>query len=308
MGHIRTIEPANLGDALRFALADGITGRLADARRVRGFEAYLRDGNLDWRGWWALGERGVAAVGIAALIPGRTAILLSAPPGVATITPADQADCVRHVLAELAPLGLHYAQALVEPGAPGAQLLTRSGFQRLTTLRYLGRDVRFPWSEPVGEDAGNWTAYSDERAAEFGAVIRASYEASRDCPELTGLRPIRDVLASHRASGRFDPDFWQLFRSDGQDRGCLLLTPLGERRLAEITYLGVPAAQRGRGVGGVLVRRALEFLRRRNFERLTLVVDARNDAALRLYAAHGFTELTQRDAYVWIPSTAAPRA
>jgi mycothiol synthase len=55
-----------------------------------------------------------------------------------------------------------------------------------------------------------------------------------------------------------------------------------------VGLVGVVPAWRGRGLGRELLRWAVGELRRRGIERIDLSVEAENEAATRLYRAHGF--------------------
>jgi ribosomal protein S18 acetylase RimI-like enzyme len=129
--------------------------------------------------------------------------------------------------------------------------------------------------------------------------LLATYNDSLDCPELTGLRPIEDILAGHRAAGQFDPRLWELFLVDDEPAGCLLLAPLHTAPSLEVVYMGVVPEHRGRGVGDALLRRALQQCREHGARLLTLAVDGRNAPAKRLYERFGLKTVARRDAYLY---------
>ena len=56
-----------------------------------------------------------------------------------------------------------------------------------------------------GRPAFDWRPFGPETEAEFRAVLQETYAGSLDMPELEGIRSLDDVMASHRAAGRFDP-------------------------------------------------------------------------------------------------------
>ena len=47
--------------------------------------------------------------------------------------------------------------------------------------------------------------YQPENHALFAAAIQESYRDTLDCPALSGLRDIEDVIAGHQSVGTFDP-------------------------------------------------------------------------------------------------------
>jgi mycothiol synthase len=67
----------------------------------------------------------------------------------------------------------------------------------------------------------------------------------------------------------------------------------GERRVGEITLVGVLPDWRGRGLGRELLRWGVAFLRQRGVADLTLSVEARNEHALALYERTGFVRVQE---------------
>ena len=82
--------------------------------------------------------------------------------------------------------------------------------------------------------------------------------------------------------------------------GCILLAPLTYGPLIEIVYMGVAAGWRRRGVGKLLLRRALQHCRAVGASELTAVVDRRNTPARQLYARFGFKPTVKREAYIYL--------
>lgn len=294
------LSPTQLDAFLPLVLGQNLHTPAQVKRAIAGFHDYVHEGGITWEGRFCGPETAPSAVVIALLLPGKTAIILPADPAVAHIDPAAQRDLTRSLLAELAPRGLHYAQALLEPTATGPRDLLKSvGFCPLAPLVYLERDARFPWVDPPDDDAGHWVPYNEQTRAAFAETVLATYVGSADCPELTGLRPIEDILAAHRASGVFDPELWELIEVDGQPVGCLLLGMLARGALLEIVYMGVVAEWRRRGIGQLLIRRAIAHCRTSTAQRLSVVSDGRNAAAVRLYERFAFTPVTRREALLY---------
>src|SRR5207237_5469916 len=116
-----------------------------------------------------------------------------------------------------------------------------------------------------------------------------------DMPELEGIRSLDDILAGHRAAGRFVADRWRAGRRPGEPEAAavLLLSEIPDRDAWEVAYLGLTPAARGRGLGRAVLAQALA-LARSHAARLELAVDSRNDPANRLYQAAGFTSFDRR--------------
>lgn len=303
---VTLLEKAELPTALAHLLAPAGAGHLAQPRQVRAFERHMLATGATCLAW-AIGQGRVwTGVCAAALLPGRTALLLCGRPGEHDLTPADCLRAGQAAMRHLESLGLHYVQALCEPDAITlSALLARLELPKLTRLLYLERDPRYPWLPPPAPHEAAWEPFSDSNADRFAALVHETYRDSLDCPELNGLRPIADVLAAHRAAGRFDPQLWQLARVNERDCGVLLLATLPEGRIAEVSYMGVHAEARRRGVARILLRRAFELCSLAKIHRVTLVVDERNEPARALYSAMGFRQLTQRDAYCCMPRGSA---
>ncbi|MEW6249084.1 MAG: GNAT family N-acetyltransferase [Planctomycetota bacterium] len=304
VGVVERIAPSELKRALSVVLAGPQAQRRASAQQVRGFLTYLQQSAAEWEGWRDGPAAAPTALLLALRLPGRTALLMPAAPGALGIDYEAQRALTAAGLTALQPEGLHYAQVLLEPeAAPKAALLTEVGFRRLAPLVYLERDAVYPWVDPPAAESAEWIPYSAARHGDFARVVLGTYEESHDCPELAGLRPIEDVLAAHRAAGRFEPRLWELARVDRQLAGVLLAAELTGRSMLEIVYMGVLPGARGRGVGGLLLRRALEQSRAAGVRQLAAVVDDRNAPAKHLYARFGLAPVARRDAWLYRWST-----
>ena len=94
---------------------------------------------------------------------------------------------------------------------------------RVTELLYLERETALPLpfarAGPLqGDSAGQahrwlrfeWQPFEPGLEAEFRSVLQATYMGSLDMPELEGVRSLDDIMETHRATGRFDSERWQL--------------------------------------------------------------------------------------------------
>jgi mycothiol synthase len=204
---------------------------------------------------------------------------------------------VRAALADLRARGFRIAQALLDESTPrqAAVDLAGGGMLHVTDLIYLERPTADPLEVRPGIPALAWRPYEAEAEAEFRAVLQATYIDSLDMPELEGIRSLDDIMASHRAGGRFDPSRWQLGRVPGEPEAgaVVLLSALPDRAAWEVAYLGLTPAARGCGLGRAALAHALE-LARPHTPRLELAVDLRNEPAMRLYRAAGFSPFDRR--------------
>ncbi len=303
MSRIDLLLPTDLSPALARLLAPAGHRELANGAQITGFSEYLADSAVRWQGLRCGPRETPTGLFFALLMPGNTALVMLPPPGTPGIVPSDVLHTLTAGLAALRSQKLHFAQVLLEPEAGASRgLLEQAGFRPLAPLLYLEREVRYPWSDPPSPREADWVAYGTQTHNLFADVVLATYQNSLDCPELTGLRPIDDILAAHRASGRFDPQLWQLARLNGRPAapaGCILLSHVRQGAMLEIVYMGVVPACRRRGVGALLLRRALARCREVDARQLMVVVDERNEPAKRLYERFAFRPVTRRDAFLY---------
>ncbi len=195
--------------------------------------------------------------------------------------------------------GVRLLQGLVTPGADHlAQMFEDSGFRYLTRLLYLEREVTSPLPAIPNASDLTWTSYAQSRKPLFVKALESTYEETRDCPELCGLRRTEEVLETHRACGVFDSDNWWVVSRKDSIAGVLLLAKIPQRSALEVVYIGVSACFRGQNIGNALIHRALETCRERNLDRVILAVDAANTPARKMYARFGFKQTNSRDAWI----------
>lgn len=254
---------------------------------------------------------------------GRTAMLFISGPGPAQEVgpvPAQAGERVAALREAFAGLSrsdrdIVLAQALPEPGEHWAIEACRgAAMVHVGDLAYLRRSLRptgparlnrarsRPPAWPAGvtvvevRDAEDFEPGGDGAALQ--AALEASYVDTLDCPELCGLRSTRDVLASHMATGKFDPSTWWIVREGDEPAGCMLMTHCPDHDSVELVYLGLGPRLRGRGLARRLMEFGIERVARCKASELTCAVDRRNTPALRLYTSLGFGEFTARVAYV----------
>jgi ribosomal protein S18 acetylase RimI-like enzyme len=281
--------------ALRSALATE-PGGLASQADVRGLLHYTEVCGVPWDAFRAPRSDGAALVMLR--LPGRVGVLLLSPPS-AGAPHAATVELLSRAVCRAAAMNLNYLQALVEPEDSARRgALAVAGFRHLTQLVYLDRGATYPWVEPPSGDWARWIAYSSATVPRFEAVLVKSYDATLDCPELSGRRTTAEILAAHRASGAFDGALWEIAEIGGRDAGCVLMHRVLGSDALEVAYMGVAPEFRRQGVGGVLLRRALEKTRACGCARLKLVVDSRNAPARSLYDRFAFRAIARREAYL----------
>ena len=299
MSPIETLQHDELAAALGYLLATPGDGRRAPDSRVQGFLESLEGSRLRWEGLGCGSGTSASGLFLALLLPGSTAIVMIPTPGELGIDRDVQQRVTAVGLEHLRSRALHYAQALPAPEAHAQRLLLeQQGFRRLAPLVYLERDATYPWVDPPPAGEGAWIKFGEHTHEDFASTLPATYEDSLDCPELSGLRPVGDIIASHQASGPFDPGLWELLQVHGRIAACLLLARHAHAGALEVVYMGVVPSFRRRGIGSLLLRRALQRCREVGARRLTLVVDDRNKPGKRLYERFALRPVGRRDAYL----------
>jgi ribosomal protein S18 acetylase RimI-like enzyme len=203
--------------------------------------------------------------------------------------------------------GSQLVQVLVDPAAADVRgLYLRHHFMELARLIYLQAPVRPGKPAPQLPPELYFERYSSAAHDLFAAAIRDSYRHSLDCPALSGLRDIDDVIQGHRAAGgpssdrAFDGRLWRvLLRRQPAPLppvpcGVLLLCQVDSNEAMELVYLGLSPEMRGRGLGDLLLHQAFSDAAAEASRRLTLAVDSRNHPALALYFRHGFAKVAEK--------------
>lgn len=236
----------------------------------------------------AVGETASRGAALTTLLPGQ----------LASITPPRVAEGALQCLASLVAASVDYAerrgarvaQAVLTPRHPAAAAFEQAGF-RPARLLLLGRDATAADRAPRRETL-EFHPFGD--VDELASLVEATYESTLDCAWMNGWRDARDVLATSRATGVYDPRLWFVVRSGAETVGCLLLSDHPQGDALELVYMGVLPARRGRGLGRAMVDEALRVCRSKDRGRLLLFVDADNWPARNAYVASGLAEWDER--------------
>jgi ribosomal protein S18 acetylase RimI-like enzyme len=285
--------------ALRAIVAPGRDGDFVRAQAHRLAEVVGRSALL----WWA--RRGDAPLAGAILCKGagRAGSVLFTP-----VSECPEPAVLEPLLAAATHQGLEdglsLVQALNEPAAPEGTHLERAGFWLLASLAYMRLELRGPLKQSPGGPGLDWCPAADLPQGELEELIQRTYVDSLDCPALAGVRPMEDVMASHRSAGVYRPECWWACRREGQLAGCVLVNDSSHGAESELVYLGVASEHRGRGVGKALLGRAIEQGVRRGRRGLTLAADAANTPAVKLYKQAGLAVVRRRE--VWLRTKNPP--
>ncbi len=293
-------RPRELEGAFRL-----IFRHVADAERdtrVANALHLVQQGELDPSGILVVTEGGSPVGAIACLpVPGASGLVWP-PQAVAGPDQLAVEDAlVRHATDWLHGRGARLGQCLLSADeVPLAEPLLRNGFAHVTSLCYMQHDLA-PLPSPPDEARLTCVPYPDLPDPErFHDTLLRTYEGTQDCPEITGVRTVDEVIAGHRAQGKHDPRRWWLALAAGRPVGVLLLSEVPEWAAWDVAYVGVVPEARGHGHGRELMHRALAEARADGVARLTLSVDVRNLPAWELYTDLGFVPNDRREVFLAI--------
>ena len=293
MIHIDSLSHDDRHAAFELALAHVSPGDRS--ARVRTCLQMLESGQLDPRHIW-IARRDDHLIGTQVCVPlGGAASLFWLPSS--TDETADA--LLAAAFAGCRTAGCKLAQALATAELRAwAVPLERAGFRHITRLQQWTHS--FLSMPDVPPSALRFERYSSANARLFAATLERTYDGTLDCPELNGVRSIDEVIAGHRAQGKFHPDFWWLAYDGAEPVGVLLLVEMPDGVTWELAYLGIVSAYRGRGLGRAFVAHALDALRVMPATRMTLAVDERNVPARRLYASCGFVPTEAHEVFLYV--------
>jgi len=303
---IKPVPSHHLRKALRLSLAGQDHSAAALELRVNTFLEYARALSFDLSRQWFCESNGRPIAACTCIeSPGRTAMLLLPSRPAAGSDPRARHQLITHVINEEAKRDVRLLQSLIEIDDDQVRLsLEHAGFREIAVLLYLelnfSKNPIVHMSTPVAlhETSFVWSHYDEVSHRRFADLIQATYEGGLDCPGLSELRDIDDVIAGHKAAGRFDPTRWLLLECDGVAIACVLLSESPLRPMLELVYMGVRPEARGNGVGSYVLSRAIHLAQSQGYQGITLAVDARNAPARTLYQAAGFNSTHSRRAMI----------
>jgi ribosomal protein S18 acetylase RimI-like enzyme len=254
--------------------------------------------NLPLDGLFVIPRRGgLAGVAWAYPTPGRTAVVW--PP---QLRPGEPASSAARLLASvdlfLRRQSVQLGQATPLP-AQRDQIawLTAEGYLPAAEILFLACPAdQFPEAPPRTELTFQPYLPADRNRLE--RLLKQTYRHSQDCPQLHKLRDVRDVVDGYQQATGANSANWFFLRHEGRDAGCLLLADHPDQDALEIMYLGLIPQARGCGWGFQATRQALWLARCAGRQRVSLAVDAHNQAALGVYVAAGFQGWDRRSLLV----------
>ncbi len=189
-----------------------------------------------------------------------------------------------------------------DPSVFSRRMLREAGLVRITSLLYMA------WEPPPGQSPPLSAALPPELRLEpfqdissfwerLSAVVRRTYLASLDCPEVSEVRSVEDTLLGYRLSAKWEPWLWFILRLKEEDIGCLLLADRPEEQSVELVYMGLAPEYRGRGWSKPLIAEAQRQATALGRSHLVLAADVRNWPALCAYEQAGFHSVARADLF-----------
>lgn len=171
-----------------------------------------------------------------------------------------------------------------------AELLAARGLRPVRHYWHMERPLSAPFDPGTVPPGLHLTAFDPHRdLAELMAVLDEALTEDR------GYRPGRfeEWAGQEMASPTYDPTLWQVARAEGRIVGAVTGETSAE---GWISFLGVSAAFRGRGVGVALLGHLFTKLADRGAERVLVNVDAANpNKATAVYERVGMTVVKRWD-------------
>jgi ribosomal protein S18 acetylase RimI-like enzyme len=231
-------------------------------------------------------------------IPGASGLVWPPQSKKVVNAPEIEDELVRHTCYWLMSRGAKLAQALlVAEETHLATALERNGFRHTTSLWYMRRDMTLALP-PIAQRSLTLRLFDRHDPSIFSQTLLRTYEGTRDCPEVNGVRTIDEVLDGHSADAGANFSHWWLAMDGHCPVGVLLVIESPEWEAREIAYIGVVPEARGKGFGRELLLHALSEARASEVPQLSLSVDARNRPAINLYRSLDFERYDTREVYL----------
>ncbi len=263
--------------------------------------------NKSLRLWWSL--KGRDCVGAAAVVgrPGRTGMLFHSPADSPGLDKSASAQLIRRITCDaIRAEGLYFVQSLEDStNSSDVEMIQQGGYEMLVELIYMERSlVNVETDSPDAHEIEGltWKSYGQFDDQQLGWIIAETYEGSMDCPAISGMRDLNDVIAGHKASGRFVPQAWLIAYIGDEPIGCILVNDFPGS--GDVAYMGVVRAYRGRELSQLMFARAFKSASQRGLHSMTLAVDAANVHAVSSYTGCGFVERAHRPVY-YLPATSS---
>ena len=249
--------------------------------------------------WWNRNPEGeIQGVVMVLVSKGSVPFLYHSPADGQRVDFESLVNLIREVSRDVLSKGYPMIQRFVpEKSHPDAAALLGAGFEELVELTSMVAPLGEQRSAVDEVKGYEFVNYGNFRVRQLKTTIQSTYRGSLDCPRLVGVRPMSDIINSHKTTGIFRPQWWWMLRFKGKPVGCVLVNRTANQNEAEIIYLGVVPEFRGKGLGELMLRWTATCVHCEGVKQLTLAVDSQNSAAVNLYERFGFQKTFSRWAY-----------
>lgn len=234
-----------------------------------------------------------------------------APSGELVVAPAARRSGVGSALLESLPDGIRvWSHATGDAAEAAAAFARANGLEAVRSLHVMGRSLREGPAWPAAELDPRYAVRSFEPGRDEDAWLALNAAAFAHHPEQGSLR--RADLDQRMAEPWWDPARLVLVvEADSPDvlaasHWTKVDPPGGD--VGEVYVVAVSPDRQGQGLGRAVTVLGLDHLRSLGLDRVVLYVDEDNVAAVRTYAALGFTDVEVHRQYARAtpPGTASP--
>lgn len=277
----------------------GLARRLEIRARRSGFDALCRQHNISTINQVVCLENNeVAAACLWIPNPGKSAICYLPASRHLQGREAQAAACLKAAAGQAAAAGMKMVQGIFDVDESVLSgIYQAAGYQPLAILQFMEHSARWALPEVQLPDGYHLETYRPDTHDLFKQAIGASYEQTLDCPAMSGLRSLEDVVIGHQHAGEFNPALWFVLIHQSRGVGVLLLTLNPSLQSLDVTYLGLGSEHRRRHLGMFFMTQVRRMMRLTGARASTLAVDERNAPAVGLYHKAGYRPMQRRTVY-----------
>lgn len=277
----------------------GITRKLDIRARRSGFDLLCQQHNISIHNQVLCLENGaLAVVCLWVPNPGKSAVCYLPPTRFLQDKEPQTAACLQMAVGAAAAAGMKMIQGVFDVDEAILQRIYRTaGYDQLAVLQFMEHSPR--WAIPdMNLPAGyHLETYRSSTHELFKEAIGASYEQTLDCPKMSGLRSLDDVIIGHQHVGAFDPELWFVLVHESRGIGVLLLTLNPALKSLDVTYLGLALSCRRLRLGLFFMSQIKKMMQYTGTTTSLLAVDEANTPALTLYRKAGYRPTQRREVY-----------
>jgi mycothiol synthase len=239
----------------------------------------------------------IVGVLVGELLPGKSGVIHL--PQVICDQPIRIEDALYHAIFQFfLASGVKLLQAFLLPEEfETSGSLIRNGFRHIT--RAWQMQCSLSVLDSSSELGFTWSVLNVSNELIFENCLLASYIDTQDCPELNGIRSIDEIMTGLRRTAH-DPSRWWIIEHEHQPIGVVILANGITPDAWELAYFGLIPQVRGKGFGRAILRQSLSLAKSVGMEKMTLMVDSRNQIAMSLYRSVGFEIIGAREVFLRI--------